>query len=98
MHREGQPYRKEIWNAHTAVIDKTQSFLDYEAGQTYKFMCGVGDYGQEGQHKYYANIHRTQKYKYGIVGALIVCAFYRKPLTKFSIFLCAGIGFKRTHE
>lgn len=55
MHREGQPYRKEIWNAHTAVIDKTQSFLDYEAGQTYKFMCGVGDYGQEGQHKYYAN-------------------------------------------
>ena len=55
MHREGQPYRKEIWNAHTAVIDKTQSLIDYEAGQTYKFMCGVGDYGKEGQHKYYAN-------------------------------------------
>ena len=55
MHKEGQPYRKEIWNAHTAVCDKTQSSIDYEAGRNYKFICGLQDYGQDGQHKYYAN-------------------------------------------
>ena len=55
MHIEGQPYRKEIWNAHTAVCDKTQSSIDYEAGRNYKFICGLQDYGQDGQHKYYAN-------------------------------------------